>query len=216
MKTAILLPTYNEEKSIGKVIRGIRKVNKKYEIFVVDSESKDRTVEIAKKLGAKVIVVKGRGKGRAVRVAFKKIYADFLVMMDADGTYPVEKIPTILEKLKECDVVVGSRFAGKIEEGAMGRINRIGNIFLTALARMLYGIKITDVCSGMWGFRRNAYKRMEITAPHFELEADIFSEAVNKKMKICEIPIVYKKRGGVTKLRVSDGVRIALWLIKKK
>lgn len=216
MKTAILLPTYNEEKNIEDVIERVRKVNKKYEIVVVDSESKDRTVEIARELGAKVISVKGRGKGRAVGVAFSKINADFLVMMDADGTYPAEKIPEFLEKLRECDVVVGSRFAGRIEEGAMKRINRIGNRMLTLLARLLYGRKITDVCSGMWGFRKEAYKRMKITAPHFELEADLFSEAVKKNMKICEVPIVYRKRGGVAKLRIVDGVGIAFWLLKKR
>ncbi|MEM2948406.1 MAG: glycosyltransferase family 2 protein [Candidatus Anstonellales archaeon] len=216
MKIAILLPTYNEEESIGEMIRKIRGVSKKYEIFVVDSESKDRTVEIARKMGARVIVVKGRGKGRAVGVAFKKINADFLVMMDADGTYPADRIPEFLEKLKECDVVIGSRFAGRIEEGAMKIVNKIGNILLTVLAKVLYGRKITDVCSGMWGFRREAYKGMNITAPHFELEADLFSEAANKKMKICEIPIVYRRRGGSTKLRVRDGLRIAWWLVKKR
>jgi dolichol-phosphate mannosyltransferase len=216
MKTVILLPTYNEEENIEDAIERIRKVNKKYEIVVVDSESKDRTVEIAKRCGARVISVKGRGKGRAVGVAFRKINADFLIMMDADGTYPSEKIPEFLEKLKECDVVIGSRFAGTIEEGAMKTINRIGNIGLTFFASLLYGRKITDVCSGMWGFRREAYKKMEITAPHFELEADLFSEAVKKNMRICEVPIVYKKRGGAAKLRVSDGARIAWWLLKKR
>ncbi|GEM_PF-551843 len=216
MKTAVLLPTYNEEENIEGTIKSIRKADKKYEIFVVDSGSKDRTVKIAKKLGAKVISVEGRGKGKAVRVAFSEINADFLVMMDADGTYPAEKIPEFLEKLRECDVVIGSRFAGRIEEGAMKQVNRIGNRMLTFFARLLYKRKITDVCSGMWGFRREAYKRMEITAPHFELEADLFSEAVKKNMKICEVPIVYRKRGGVAKLRVSDGVKIAWWLAKKR
>ncbi|MGC9005581.1 MAG: glycosyltransferase family 2 protein, partial [Candidatus Micrarchaeia archaeon] len=155
-------------------------------------------------------------KGKAVAVAFGRIDADFLVMMDADGTYPAVEIPKLLEKLKECDVVVGSRFAGEIEEGAMKTINKIGNRMLTLFARVLYGGKISDVCTGMWALSREAYKRMEITAPHFELEADLFSEAVNKKMKICEVPIVYRKRGGTTKLRVSDGVKIAFWLLKKR
>lgn len=216
MKTAILLPTYNEEESIEGMIKRIRKVSRKYEIFVADSESRDRTVEKAKKLGARIISVKGRGKGKAVAVAFGRIDADFLIMMDADGTYPAEEIPEFLEKLNGCDVVIGSRFAGKIEEGAMKTINKIGNRGLTFLAGLLYERRISDLCTGMWGFRREAYKNVEIRAPHFELEADLFSEAVKKNMRICEVPIVYKKRGGATKLGLCDGARIAWWLVKKR
>ncbi|MEM3422840.1 MAG: glycosyltransferase family 2 protein, partial [Candidatus Bilamarchaeaceae archaeon] len=158
-----------------------------------------------------------RGKAMAVREALKKINEEYLVMMDSDGSYSIKDISLIIEKLKEADVVIGSRLKGSIERGAMAEINRIGNIFLSFLASLIYGKQISDVCSGMWGFRKKAYKQLDIKAKHFELEVDLFANCAKKNFKIIEVPITYKKRTGKTKLNpFVDGTKIAFHLIKRR
>ena len=114
------------------------------------------------------------------------------------------------------DVVVASRFKGKIEEGAMKGMNRLGNICLTTLANVLYGQKTSDVCSGMHGFTKKAYKGMDIDAAHFEVEANFFVEEAKNKLKMCEIAIEYKKRQGKSKLTTWHGVKIGAYLLKKR
>lgn len=216
MSIAILLPTLNEEASIGSVIDEVKEAGGDgWGVVVVDSGSKDRTVEIALAKGAAVIRLPMRGKGIAVRKAFREIDADYLVMIDSDRSYRPEDIRKILEKLGECDVVVGSRFKGTIEKGAMPFTNRIGNLGLNLLAGVLYGKNVSDVCSGMWGFRRATYKKFDIDAKHFELEANFFVEAVHRNLGFCEIPIGYRVREGVSKLGILDGVAIGLYLIRK-
>jgi len=216
MDVLIILPTYNEEENISTMIDSIRAVSRKWRILVVDGGSKDRTVEIAKMMGAGVFIFPARGKGKGIAAALKTVDADRIVLLDADLSYPPTEIPKLLKKLDECDAVVGSRFLGRIENGAMGKINRFGNWFLTSLGNLLYGSSITDLCSGLWAFKKDFYKSMEITAPHFELEANFFTECMKKKCKLCEVPIEYKKRGGKTKLSIYDGVKIGLFLLSEK
>lgn len=217
MPTTILLPTLNEEQAVGGVIDKIEKVGKgEWKIVVVDSGSTDRTLDIVKKKGVRLISVPTKGKGTAVKKAFGNIDSDFLVLIDSDASYFVEDIPKILEKLKECDVVVGSRFKGKIDKNAMSRINWLGNVCLREIASVFYERKISDVCSGMWGFNKKAYRVMDIDASGFELEANFFVESVRKKLGLGEVPISYKMREGKTKISVFDGLKIGFYLIKKK
>ena len=115
----ILLPTLNESQNIEKVILNIRKVIPDEDIVVVDGLSNDGTADIAKKLGVKVILEPKKGKGHAVKKAFEELDSEYIIMLDADLTYPVEKIPKIIEELKNNDVVMGSRFLGIREKGAM-------------------------------------------------------------------------------------------------
>ncbi|MCX6768503.1 MAG: glycosyltransferase family 2 protein [Candidatus Micrarchaeota archaeon] len=217
MSVAIILPTHNEEAGVGKVIDALRKISKEWEIYVVDSCSTDRTIQIANEKGAKVIELPIRGKGIAVKKAFQEINADYLVMIDSDMTYPPSYIPQILEKLKECDVVTGSRLRGKMEKGAMSLMNRFGNASLSLMATVVYLRPISDICTGMWGFRKSAYKSIEIRAPHLELECDMFAACARKGLKLCEIPIDYKKREGETKLNaLKYGFLDAVQLLKRR
>lgn len=216
-RIAIILPTLNEEKGLGKVLDELQALSKgQWKMVVVDGGSTDRTLDIAKEKKATIMAIPVRGKGRALKEVFKKIDSDYLIVMDADATYPPQEIPKILRTLKECDVVIGSRFKGKIARNAMSKINKLGNRCLTLLGNLLYGKGVSDMCSGMWGFRRNVYKEMEIKAPHFELEANFFTEAAKHGFKICEVPISYEKREGEAKLRISDGVSIGCFLIKNR
>ncbi len=217
MSIAILLPTLNEEEGIGGMIDKVREVSKgEWNVYVVDSGSTDKTVEIAKARKANLIHLEKRGKGIAVKKAFSAISEDFLVLIDADMSYSPEDINWVLGQLKACDVVLGSRFRGHIEKGAISGMNIFGNSALTAMANALYGKSVSDVCTGMWGFTKKAYKSMEIDAPHFELEVNFFTQAAKLGLKLCEVPISYQKRAGTSKLGIGDGFKIGTYLITHK
>jgi glycosyltransferase involved in cell wall biosynthesis len=225
MKTAILLPTHNEEKGLEKCLDALNakiaaEKRKEWEVWVIDSCSTDRTMEIAKEKGAKTLQLPIRGKGIAMKKAFADLDVDAIVMIDSDMTYPIESIPEIEAKLAAgYDVVIGSRFGGKIEEGAMSTRNKIGNTCISLAASILYLHRTTDVCSGMWGFSRKTYKMLaeRITAPHLELECDMYAECVKRGMKVTEIPIDYARREGETKLdALKYGVLDILQLLKKR
>lgn len=220
MTVAILLPTYNEEDGVGPVIDEINKLKRNdFEVYVVDSGSTDKTIEISKEKGAKIIQLNIRGKGIAIKKAFSELEHEYIVMIDSDNTYPVSQIPEVVEKLKTCDVVIGSRFKGDIEKGAMTTMNKVGNTALSLMASVLYLCPISDVCSGMWGYDKKAYKMLaeKIEAPHLELECDMFAECAKRGFKVCEIPISYKKRAGDTKLNaLKYGFLDAVQLLKKR
>ena len=219
----ILLPALNEEESIGEVIDSIpmqEVAGAGYEtsILVLDGHSTDRTRSIAQERGAKVVIQKGRGKGLAVRMGFEMSDSDFLIMMDADGTYPTEDVPTFLATLdKGADVVMGSRFLGGIEKGSMSNLNRAGNRLLSLLASTLYRRETTDVCTGMWGFNRKTLKTLRLDSTTFEIESEIFAQASKAGLGIREIPIRYSRRKGRAKLRsLRSGTRIGLKLVRKR
>lgn len=224
MSVAILLPTYNEEKGVSKCLDALNAkiaVEKRnWEVWVIDSCSTDKTMEIAAKKGAKTLQLPIRGKGIAMKKAFSELDADYIIMIDSDMTYPIESIPTIVAKLEDdFDVVIGSRFGGKIEEGAMSVMNKVGNTCISLAASVIYLKRTTDVCSGMWGFSKKAYKMLaeHITAPHLELECDMYAESVKRGMRLTEIPIDYAKREGETKLNaLKYGILDIVQLLKKR
>ncbi|MFZ1021746.1 MAG: glycosyltransferase family 2 protein, partial [Halobacteriota archaeon] len=182
-----------------------------------DGRSTDATREIAVEKGAQLILEERKGKGSAVQTAFKSINADYVIMVDGDDTYPINVATEIVCLLHTHDVVVGSRLKGRIDPGAMTRVNIVGNTLLTLLARLLFDAKISDVCTGLWGFRRDAIRRLELAAHGFELEADMFAECVFKGSSIAEIPITYRARHDRPKLAsLRDGLKIGLFLCKRR
>jgi dolichol-phosphate hexosyltransferase len=218
---AVVIPTLNEARAIGKVIEQIpvdELLNAGLETtaYVVDGHSTDNTIDIAREQGAQIVLEEGTGKGAAIRTAFERIDADYVIMVDGDDTYPIDVATEMVRLLQTHDVVVGSRFKGAIEPGAMTRVNVAGNTLLTLLARLLFNVKISDVCTGLWGFRRDAIRRLELTARGFELEADLFAESVLKGCSIAEIPIAYRARQDRPKLvSLRDGLKIGAFLFKK-
>ncbi|MEM0356381.1 MAG: glycosyltransferase family 2 protein [Candidatus Anstonellales archaeon] len=211
---AILLPTYNEELGIAKVIESIYSVDPDVKIFLADS-STDRTPEIAESMGALVLKTEKRGKAYSVADAFRRIDAEKLIMLDADGTYPSDQIPTIFKMLDEYEVVLTSRIRGRIEPGAMPLINRFTNLFTSAYTRFILNTNVTDVMSGMIGFRYNAYKNIEIKSNRFELEVEIITEVIAKRFKTAELAIRFGKRYGSPKIEWIDGFRILYYLTKR-
>jgi len=225
-KVAVLLPALNEETTIGRVIddiplEALEERGYEPEVLVVDGHSTDRTQEIALSKGARMIIQRGRGKGDAIRSAFKEFDGDYLFMLDSDNTYPPMYILNMLNHLdgQGYDVVMGSRLGGYIEPGAMTRVNRFGNVVLSATANAFFpnGHKTTDVCTGMWGFRGDIVKDLVITANHFEVEAEMYAKCVKNGYKIGEIPIRYGRRKTPSKLlSIRDGCKIFWKLCKLK
>lgn len=245
-----MIPALNEERSIGKVIDDIPRkelMNRGFEVrvVVVDGQSTDRTLAIAREKGAYVLVQKGKGKGLGVRQAIalcdprevvpkvlaltgglcakfsdlaSMLDAKYLIMIDADGTYPPRYIPDVISALEAgADVVMGSRFKGNIAEGAMTPLNHFGNIVLSDIATLLYQHPCTDLCTGMWGFNAHALRTLELDSKHFELEAEMFAETVKKGLRLEEIAINYLPRAGETKLvPLKAGVTIMTKLMERR
>jgi hypothetical protein len=114
-------------------------------------------------------------------------------------------------------VVMGSRLTGTIQPGAMTKLNAAGNILLSLLARALFGARTSDVCTGFWGYRRDAIRCLQLSARGFEIEADMFAECVRQGLRITEIPITYRARKDQPKLSsLRDGVKIGLFLCKRR
>ncbi len=219
----IVLPALNEEATIGRVIAEIPRQTLEEQgyrvtIVVVDNGSTDGTGQIARQSGAELIVEPRRGKGRAVRTAFEQIKADFIFMLDSDYTYPATYIPQMLELLEQgFPAVIGSRLKGKIEPGAMSCLNRIGNHLLAWLASVLYWKKISDLCTGFWGFRGEVIKMLDLQAHGFDLEAEMFTQLAKKGYRIAEVPIHYRSRPTKAKLNsLKDGIKIGWRLLTRR
>jgi dolichol-phosphate mannosyltransferase len=213
---AVVIPTLNEERSIGTVIDSVPVVDLlknglETAVYVIDGQSTDTTREIAVEKGAKP------GKGSAIQMAFNSITADYTIMVDGDDTYPIEMATEMVRLLHTHDVVIGSRLKGTIEPGAMTRLNVVGNVLLSLLARALFGAHISDVCTGFLGYRSDAIRRLDLAARGFEIEVDMFIECVRNGLRITEIPITYRARADQPKLSsLRDGVKIGLFLWKRR
>ena len=217
---SIILPALNEEGSIGKVIdeiprQELEQRGYKVNILVVDGNSTDRTRQIAEDKDAEVIIVHKRGKGRAVRIAFEHIKSDLIFMLDADYTYPAIYILDMVDLLEQgYSVVIGSRLRGKREKGGMSCLNVVGNYLLTLLANMLYRERISDLCTGYWGLRREVIPNLHLISNGFNLEAELFIQVARKGYEIAEVPIHYRRRSTPSKLNsVRDGLKIGWTLI---
>jgi glycosyltransferase involved in cell wall biosynthesis len=217
----ILLPAKNEESGIETTfaqlpVPRLEELGYPVEILVADGKSHDRTRDVALQYGARVIQQLGTGKGRGVRSALDVAKGDYVIMLDADNTYPARAIPAFVAMLEEgYDVVMGTRLGGRIEPGAMKPVNRVGNVVLSALASALYRRRCTDVCTGMWAFRRETVRGLGLTSTHFEIEAELFARSAKAGLRIAEVPITYGVREGETKLgSVADGLRIGRALVR--
>ena len=217
----IVLPARNEEQAIGPTLRALpkdtlRAAGFEVETMVLDGHSDDRTRDIVYKHGgATVVFDRQLGKARALINARELFEGDYVVMLDADGTYPPEAIPRVLAPLAwdEADVVMGAR---RPQEGSMSALHALGNVLLSALASLLYGRRCRDLCTGMWGFRSEALHALPLSSRRFELEAEMFALASRLDLRIEEVPIDYLPRKGSSKLSMTDALRIVWWLVRSR
>ena len=211
----ILLPALNEEVAIGKTIDELKKYG--YEnIMVMDNDSKDETVSVALDHGAKVCNQPLRGKGNAVKLGISFIKTPLIIMMDADYTYPAKYVGDMLELLEDYDVVMAERHIRL--DNSMSLTNLLGNRALSLFGSILYWFWTSDLCTGMWGFRKAAVDQFNIVSPHFTLEADLFTNARVKNYRIARLPIAYRSRYGKTRshLHMGHGIKIGAFLLKRK
>lgn len=229
----ILLPALNEEAGVGNVIdriplEALRRRGYDVRVWVIDGKSVDGTLEVARHKGANVFVQTGDGKGTGVRQALECLLrpqprrpetgSRVFVMLDADGSYPPEDIPGFVGAIESgFDVVVGSRFRGSREEGAISPFNLLGNRLLSRLATFLFGTPVSDVCTGMWAFREDSLRAFGLGAKGFDLEADLFASSCQSGARIGEIPVDYSRRIGEAKLiPFRTGLRIAWRLLLRR
>jgi glycosyltransferase involved in cell wall biosynthesis len=222
LRVSIIIPTMNEEASIGEVIDTIHEAMKDfkdgYEIVVVDTESKDRTVEIAQSKGAKVIDEPRRGYGRAYKTGFEKAGGDVIATLDADCTYPAEDIPKLVRLLENenLDFITCDRLS-KLEKGVMSAKHRLGNWILKFTTNLLFRMHIKDSQSGMWVFRKKILGDIELISDGMPLSEEIKIEAWRKGLNAKEVPIVYRMRKGEAKLQSwKDGFKNLRFLFKKR
>jgi glycosyltransferase involved in cell wall biosynthesis len=211
----------NEEASIGKVLDLIKETMQKttyeYEVLVIDTNSKDRTREIAREKGAIVVEEPRRGYGRAYKTGFEKASGDIVATLDADCTYPAEDIPELSDRLfkENLDFITTNRMA-RMEEGAMSGMHRFGNWVLNVTAKVLFSVSFKDSQSGMWVFRREAYGKLNVQDDGMPFSEEIKIEAF-RKLRTVEAPITYKRRVGEVKLSSwKDGWKNFKFLLKKR
>ncbi len=204
-KILITIPAYNESRSLGSVLEKIREVmskgNYNYEIAVIDDGSRDNTAEIARKLGAKVVShQRNYGLAEAFRTEMQnaiKMDADIIVHTDADGQYLASEIPLLLNEIdKGYDLVLGSRFLGKIE--SMPLIKRLGNMAFSKVLASITGFRLSDGQTGFRAFTKEVAK-LPLRSTHTYTQEQIIRSA-REKMRIKEIPVHFMKRHGKSKL----------------
>ena len=222
----VILPTLNEEKGVGKTIDSINtdyfKKNKwNLEIIIVDGDSKDKTQEIAKKKGAKIIIEKRKGYGRAYKTGLKKATGDIIVTGDADATYPFDRVHLYIKQLidEDIDFITTDRFS-ELKHGSMSVKHYFGNLILALALRFLFIINIRDSQSGMWIFKKQILDKIQ-PIENFddgmpfseEIKIEMFS---NKSIKTKEIPSALYAREGEVKLQsFTDGWKNFKFLFKK-
>ncbi|MBT8172020.1 glycosyltransferase family 2 protein [Candidatus Bathyarchaeota archaeon] len=215
-KIVIVIPTLNEYEAVGKVLNGIKDAlnSYDYQILVVDGRSTDGTDKIAKNMGAEVIYQQGKGYGDALKTGFfyatKRLFAEIIVMMDADFTYDPKHIPALIAPIlkNEADMVVGNRFA-QMQKGAMPLVNRFGNKVLSLVAKLALGLNVYDTQSGMRAFKSKLLENMTLVAVGMPLAMEMLAEALSVGARIFEVPISYRPRVGETKLNpIKDGGKI--------
>src|SRR3972149_4737500 len=191
-KVSIVIPTRNEEASIGRVLDQVAAAmagRGSYEVLVVDTDSRDRTVETAQAKGARVIAEPRPGYGRAYKTGFAAARSDVIVTLDADLTYPADRIPEFVRLIEEegADFVSGTRLA-HLDEGVMSGMHRLGNRMLTTAARWLYRFPIQDSQSGMWGIGRSVLPRLELVHDGMAFSEELKLEAVRKGLRVPVAP----------------------------
>jgi len=213
-KVTIIIPTLNEEKAIGKVLDELlREGFSKDKIIVVDGHSTDRTVEIARSRGVKVIVQEGKGKADAIKTAIKYVSTPYILIMDGDYTYPAKYIRELLKVAEDGGYVevIGARIKGREN---IPLINRIGNWILNKIFNILFGTKLKDVLSGMYLVRKDSIEDLLFSTKGFSIESEIAAHVVATTGKITEYPIEYRKRLGQKKLTIIHGLQIGIDIVR--
>lgn len=217
LKISVVIPCYNEEDGVRITIGQLPPVVD--EIVVVDNNCTDRTAEVARSLGARVVAETRKGYGAAYQAGLPAATGDVIVTLDGDGTYPADQIPELVDHLedKKLDFISASRFPLK-NPRAMNFSNKVGNAVLTAGMAVLYGTPVRDSQSGMWVFRSSVYPKLRVKSDGMAFSEEIKIEAIrHRDVRFGEYNVDYRPRVGEVKLdKWRDGFRNLFFLVKKR
>jgi len=209
--TAVVIASFNEEEGIGPTLEELQKVLNDPYLLVVDGNSVDKTIEIAKNMGADVILQEGEGKGKALSQGIKQLNSDvrYVVFTDADFTYPAEYVPKmieILEQNSDVGMVIGNRFNGEYNfERSISNPFYIGNRLLAFAQHLVNGIKLDDPLSGLRVVKWEILKDWKLKSKGFDVEAELNYHIERSGYQIVEVPIMYRPRLGKKKLKLRHG-----------
>ena len=212
-KIAVLIPCYNEAKTIEKVVKDYKKVLPTADIYVYDNNSVDKTDEIAKKAGAIVKYEYRQGKGNFIRSMFRDIEADCYLMIDGDDTYSCENAKEMCDLILKgkADMVIGDRLSSTYFTENKRPFHNFGNKIVRWLINTLFKNKVKDIMTGYRAFSYEFVKGFPVLSKGFEIETEMTIHAVDKNFKLIEVPVTYRDRpeGSVSKLNTySDGLKV--------
>ena len=218
-KIAVLIPCYNEEKTIGKVISDAKTSLPEAVIYVYDNNSSDKTVEYAIKAGAVVRHEYKQGKGNVIRRMFREIDAMCYIMIDGDDTYPLENARTMSERILNygADMVVGDRLSSTYYEENKRPFHNFGNSLVKKSINILFGSEIQDIMTGYRAFSYLFVKTFPVLSRGFEIETEMTIHAVNNNMQVENVIVDYRDRpeGSESKLNTySDGIKVLFMILK--
>lgn len=218
-KIAVLIPCYNEAKTIERVVKDYKKALPDAEIYVYDNNSTDDTAKIAKAAGAIVKYEYRQGKGNVVRSMFKDIEADCYLMIDGDGTYPADSAEKMCKMVLEedADMVIGDRLSSTYFKENKRRFHGFGNKLVRFLINLIFRSHIKDIMTGSRAFSRDFVKTFPVLSKGFEIETEMTIHALDKNFYIKEIPVSYKDReeGSESKLNtVGDGIKVIMTIAR--
>lgn len=225
LKLTILMPCLNEEKTLRKCLveatNFLKDNNINGEVLVADNGSTDNSINIIKECNVRYINVKDKGYGNALKAGFKESKGKYIIMGDSDNSYDFYNLMPFIDKLDQgYDLVMGNRFKGGIEKGAMPFINRyIGNPILSFLAKVCFPCNINDFHCGLRGFPKDKILKLNLESPGMELASEIIIKSVINNYQTIEIPTVLRNNGVERKPHLRpfrDGMRHLKLIIKLK
>lgn len=221
MKLSIVIPALNEEKGIGPVLKEVPikkliEMGFEVEILVIDNDSTDKTVKIARDHGATVIIQPIRGYGNAYKAGFANASGEIIATGDADCTYPFEILPKALILMQEEDIdFINTDRLTTLKKGVMSWSHRYGNKLLTYISRVLFKWPFVDSQSGMWIFKKSIWKKLKVKSSGMPFSQELKIEAYRRGFKCKEIHINYRMRAGKEKLNtIQDGIGNIFHLFK--
>ena len=209
---AVLIPCYNEERTIEKVVQDFQRELPDARIYVYDNRSSDGTAARASKAGALVGFEYKQGKGNVVRTMFREVDADIYVMVDGDSTYPAHAVHKLLDPILngKSDMTVGTRVQS-FDTAAFRRFHTFGNALVRRAINALFGANLTDIMSGYRCFTSRFVKCVPVLSRGFEVETELTLQALDKNFTMEEVPVEYSKRpeGSLSKLNtIGDGLLV--------
>jgi dolichol-phosphate hexosyltransferase len=211
--TQVLIAALNEEEGIGLTISELHKNLKNTQILVVDGRSTDHTVEVAKKLGAQIVLQQGLGKGAALAQAIMHadLNSDYIVITDADYTYPAEHLSEmiqVLEKNPQVGMVCGNRFSGYLDLKGLNHIFYLGNRLIAFAHYSLNGVSLADPLTGLRVIRAGLLRNWKVKSKGFDVEVELNRHIEREGFEIAEVPIKYRERLGQKKLGFMNSFEI--------